>query len=390
MASIQGNAVSYWVVEATGTPVTPAWSNIRRTSGDIDLTKSFTQSEEVDVTRQPGYNVITDSEISGTVDRELAVDDPGLITLAKSALQNIVGGNVSVNGSATFTAGPDEITLTGAFTNAVAGQFIGVFNSVSNNNVFQILSVTDADTVVVSPAPTAEGPVTCDIVGQSIRNSNTELNLAIQKRIPTDSGTTYKTFEDCQVSTMDLSITTGSIVTMSFGFIGLTPVDGIAQISGSTDNAVDSSRVSGTVKDVVAFWLDGAPLTPADVCYTDYTMSLDNGAQSNPAVGKEGACSISFNAANVTGTLVSYVDGTDTTTANSEVVKRDSETLFGLAVELKDTDGNILVVHTPSAQYTELTQDDTANGDILKNNGTIAGTGKPNGYAVEFNFIAAP
>ena len=388
--SVQGNAVSYWAVEATGTPVTPVWTNLRRTAGDIDLTKSFTQSEEVDTTRQPGYNIITGSEISGNVDRELSVADPSLLLLARSALQNNVGGNVSANGSATFTNGTAQITLTGAFANAVAGQYVGVFNSVSNNRIFKIVSVTDNDNVVVTPAPVTEGPVICDIVGQSVRNSNSEVHLAVQKRIPTDSGTIYKTFEDCQISTMDLSITSGSIVTMSFGVTGLTKVAADTQIAGSTDNAVDGSRVSGTVKDVIEFFVDGAPQTPDTVCYTDYTLSLDNGATSNPAIGKEGACSISFGAANVTGTLVSYVDGTNTTTAQSEVVKRDNETLFDLGVVLKDVDGNYLVVSTPSTQYTELSQADTANGDVLKNNGTIAATGKPNGYAVEFNFIAAP
>lgn len=389
-SSIQGNSVSFWLVEATGTPTTPAWSNIRRSSGDIDLTKSFTQSEEVDVTRQPGYNIITGSEISGSIDTELAVDDPALVTLAKSALQNTVGGNVSANGSATFTSGANTIELTGAFANAVAGQYIGVFGSTSNDGIKRIVSVTDNDTVVVSPALTTEDPVTVDVSGQSIRNSNTESHLAVQKRIPTDSGTIYKTFEDCQVSTLEMSISAESIVTLSFGMTGLTKTDGIAQIADSTDNAVNTSRVSGTVKDVAAFWIDGTRTTPSSVCYTDFSVSLDNGAQGNPAIGKEGACSISFGAANVSGSLVSYVDGTDTTTANSEVAKRDAETLFGLAVELKDVDGNYLVVNLPSVQYTELTQDETANGDILKNNGSYAANGKEAGYAIELNFISAP
>ena len=55
MSAIQGNSVSYWSTEqasvSSGVPVTPVWDNMRRTSGDIDIAKSFTQSEEVDVTR---------------------------------------------------------------------------------------------------------------------------------------------------------------------------------------------------------------------------------------------------------------------------------------------------------------------------------------------------
>jgi len=88
--------------------------------------------------------------------------------------------------------------------------------------------------------------------------------------------------------------------------------------------------------------------------------------------------------------LTSYVDGTSTTTAQSEITKRDNETLFGLGAVLKDADGNYLVVSVPSAQYTEVSQSDTANGDVLKNTGTYGATGKSLGYAAEFNFIAKP
>ena len=108
MSSIQGNAVSYWAVKqvspSSGVPVTPAWSNLRRTSGDIDIAKSFTQSSEVDVTRQPGFNVITSSEVSGSVERELSVSDPGLLTLVEAAMQNSVYAEINSTGSTTFAS----------------------------------------------------------------------------------------------------------------------------------------------------------------------------------------------------------------------------------------------------------------------------------------------
>ena len=392
-SAIQGNAVSYWAVEqaspSAGVPATPVWSNLRRTGGDIDLTKSFTQSSEVDVTRQPGFNIITGSEVAGTIDRELSVADPALDLLVRGALQNTTTAVINDTGSVTFANGASTISLVGAFTNAVEGQYFGVFDSALNNRVFKITAITDDDTVVVSPAPVDE-TVTATLNGKSIRNSNKEVGIAIQKRIPTDSGTLYKTFDGCQIGSMSLSVTSGSIVTMNYGVIGLGKLDSNSQVAGATDNPVDGSRVSGSVKDVMEFWVEGQPVDPSQVCYTDFTLSLDNGASGNPAIGKEGSCVIGFGAANVTGTLVSYVDGTDTTTANSEIAKRDNETLFNLGVTFKDVDGNYLVVSLPSAQYTEVSQADTANGDILKNNGTFGATGKEVGYAIEFNLISAP
>jgi len=393
MSSIQGNAVSYWAVKqvspSSGVPATPAWSNLRRTSGDIDISKSFTQSSEVDVTRQPGFNVITSSEVSGSVERELSVSDPGLLTLVEAAMQNSVYAEINSTGSTTFASSGATITQTGAFAAAVVGQYFVPFDSALNERVFTITAVTSDDEVVVSPAPVDE-TISATVVGKSVRNSNVPVGLAVQKRIPTDSGIVYKTFEGCQIGSMSLSITSGSIVTMNYDMMGLGQTAGITQIAGASDNAVNASRVSGSVKDVVEFFIDGTPQTPADVCYTDFTFSLDNGAQSNPAIGKEGACSISFGPAAITGTLTSYVDGTSTTTAQSEITKRDNETLFGLGAVLKDADGNYLVVSVPSAQYTEVSQSDTANGDVLKNTGTYGATGKSLGYAAEFNFIAKP
>ena len=391
MSSIQGNAVSYWAVKqvspSSGVPATPAWSNLRRTSGDIDIAKSFTQSSEVDATRQPGFNIITSSEVSGSVERELSVADPVLELMVEAALQSSFVGTINATGSTTFSSA-GTITQDGAFTAAVVGQYFVPFGSVLNERVFTITAVTD-DVATVSPTPVDE-TISTTVVGKSIRNSNVPVGMSVQKRIPTDSGIIYKTFEGCQVGSMNLSISSGSIVTMTYDMMGLGQVAGITQISGSSDETIDSSRVSGSVKDVVEFFIDGSPQTPADVCYTDFTFAIDNGSQSNAAIGKEGACSISFGSATVSGSLTSYVDGTSTTTAQSEITKRDNETLFGLGAVLKDVDGNYLVVSMPKAQYTEVTQSDTANGDILKNSGTYSGTGKTLGYAVEFNFIAKP
>jgi hypothetical protein len=392
-SSIQGNSIVHAMVlqasAVSGSPLTPTFDILPRTSGDIDIAKSFTQSELVDPTRQPSFNVTTGSEIAGSIESELAVDTPVLQTIVQGTMQNTYVTAISFNGSATFTNGTSSILAIGAFTNAVVGQFIGVFGTVSNDGVFKITTVTDNDNVVVSGAPTDE-TISCDIVSKAIRNSNVQQGLTVQKRIPTDSGIIYKTFENCQIGTLNLSITTGSIVTLNYDLIGLDKIAGDAIVSGQTDNPLDASRVAGSVNDVVEFWIDGIAQTTDSVCFTDFTISVDNSAQSNPAIGKEGACSISFSQAVVTGTLVSYVDGTDTTTANSEVAKRDAETLFSLAVVMKDVDGNILVISMPSIQYTELTQSDTANGDVLKNNGTFSGNGKASGYAIEFDFIAAP
>lgn len=153
-SSIQGNSIVYALTEqaspSSGVPATPVWSILTRTSGDIDITKSFTQSEAVDPTRQAGYNIITGSEVAGSVDSELSVGAPVFKTIVAAGLQNSVAGAIQSTGSTTFTNGTAEVSQVGAFATAVVGQYFGSYDTVSNNRVFRIVSITDNDTVVVS------------------------------------------------------------------------------------------------------------------------------------------------------------------------------------------------------------------------------------------------
>lgn len=391
--SIQGNAVSFWAVKqttpASGVPATPTWFNLRRNSGDIDLQKTFTQSDETDVSRQPSYNILTGSSVSGSISRELSVADPAVQSLVEGALQSDIVGNVNATGSTTFDNAGSSIEQTGAFANAVEGQFIGVFGSALNDRVYKITNVVSADAVEVSPAPVLE-TISATVSGVSYRNSNKAKAFAIQKRVPTEAGVLYNTFEGCQIGSMSLGISSESIVTMDFDVMGLGQLPEFTQVAGSTDAALDGSRVIGSVTGVTEFWIDGIPTSTNDVCYTDVSFSIDNAGQGNPAIGKEGYCNISFNKASITGSLVSYVDGTNPTTARSELVKRNNETLFGLGFTMKDADNNYMVVEFPAAQYTEVTQSETANGEILRNNGSFGAVGVRDGYAMEVTFITAP
>jgi hypothetical protein len=392
-ASIQGNAVSFWAVEqtnpASGVPANPTWFNLRRNSGDIDIQKSFTQSDETDISRQPSYNILTSSSVSGSISRELSVADPAVETLVKGALQSNLVGNIAATGSTVFNTAGKSVELTGAFTNAVVGQFFVAYGTVSNNRVFKITSKVSNNKVEVSPAPVTE-TIAATLSGKAYRNSNKAKAFAVQKRVPTDAGVLFNTFEGCQIGSMSLGITAESIVTLDFDMMGLGQLPAFTQVAGSTDVALNGSRVLGSVSGVTEYWIDGIPTSAQDVCYTDISFSIDNAGQGNPAIGKEGYCNISFNKATITGSLVSYVDGTNPTTARSELVKRNNETLFGLGFTMRDADGNYMIVEFPAAQYTEVTQDETANGDVLRNNGSFGAVGVKDGYAVEITFATAP
>jgi len=392
MDNVRGNKISQWLAE---TDTNPVWTNVRRTDGVIsDKTITMTQSEEVDPTRQAPLNVKTQSTIEGSVNAEFPVNDAAVKILVKSAMQNTYDETDYTASTISFDAATDEIddTESLAFADIEAGHFFQVFGSDSNDNVvFQVVTKTDNGTVTVSPAPTTEAAgASITIRGSNIRNSANVQPLYVQERIPSASDTLYRTFNDMQVGSIEFTTPTGGLITSSYSLMGLSKLDQVIQVAGSTDNPVSNDRIIGSVSGVNEYIIDGQRVDPATVCYTDFSVNIDNGLSMEYAIGQDGACLISDAAINVTGNLNSFVDATNAAAIDSEKDKLENETLFSLGTIFQDQEGNKLIVYMPSVQYTELTQPERANGQSLKNTGSYSANGKSSaGYTVQVTFIEA-
>lgn len=398
-ATVQGNSIVFAAVKqvspSAGVPSTPAFTVLRRVDGDIDRNASFTASSEVDPTRQAAQQALTQFAIEGTQNGEFPLADDGLRLMLESAMQNTFAADLAINAATiSFDNASSEIRDSGnGFTNVVQGQYVGVFNSANQtDSIYYVTSKTDDGVIVVSPAPVDEAAgATIDIRGQNIRNSNSEQALAIQKRIPAQTGTVYRTFQGCQVSTFSLNLTASSLITSTIGIIGLDQLPSTGQVAGQTDAAQSIARVIGSVNGVPAVFFDNVKQDLADRCYTDATIEIDNGADGIYCIGSAGASSISFGSASVGGSLSSLVDGTDVASINREKDLSDNETEFSIGIALEDSLGNKMVFHRPNAQYTALTQAETGNGTILSNEGTIAANGKGTaGYTLQITYISAP
>lgn len=399
-STINGNTLTFHLVEQTapdsGVPATPVFENIRRVSGDLDRNPSFTASAEVDPTRQAPENVLTQFAIEGSFDGEFPLADTTFHKIIESALQSDFSADLAINASTiSFDNGTSEIRdSANGFTNIVAGQFIGVFNTGSQTEeVFYVTSKTDNGTIVVNPAPVTEAAgATVDIVGQNIRNNKTQKAFTVQKRIPAnDASTEYRTLQGCQVGTLSVDLSASSLLTTTFSLVGLDQLDQTTAVAGQTDSTPPTARVIGSVSGVPSLFVDGVKIDPKDRCLTNATIEIDNSAEGVYCVGDAGAAGISFGSIAVTGTYNSYVDGTDITSIRREKSLADNETLFGIGIVLKDQNGNYLVFERPYTQYTAFAQPNTANGDLLENQGTVSSNGKGAlSYTIQCTYIAAP
>jgi len=394
--SVQGNKTSFHIVKqattASGIPATPEWRDLRRVSGDLTLSKGFQSSETINPNRNAPKQILTSAEVAGEITAELNITDPALEDAVVGALQVDAPDGIIDDTAATtsFDNATATVSAVGAFANAVEGQYLAAFGSVSNDRVFRIVTVTDADNIVVTPAPQDEAAgASVTLRGEKLSNGTTEQGFGVQKRIPTNSGTIYETYEGFQVGSISMAIGAQSKIDLSISFIGQEKLDGITQIAGSTDAASPTGDLIGTVDGIPEFWGENGVLATNETCFTDFSIEVNNNSAGEAAVGTAGYCGINHGNITVTGSLTSLVDGTDTTTANAEFDKFNSETKFPLGVTIKDAQGNYLVINMPSVQYTEFTRPPEA-GVSLKNTGTYAAEGDTTGATIEMAFIRKP
>ena len=394
--TIQANEVVFALVkqaaEDSGVPETPEFDILRRTSGNISQTFNFTQSNEVDATRQGAEQIKIGQPVEGSLDGEMPIADPIMHTLIEGAIQGEFSTPINFSGdTVAFDEDGSTIIDSGgtAFADAVEGQFIGISGSADNDGAYRIITKTDDGEVVVAPAPTTEAAgATVAIKGKMARSDKNRQAYTIQKRTPSSTGYVYETFQGCQIGSMDLSLTAASLFTMSVSIMGLQKLDQTTELTGQTDKPTTSARIIGSVDGIPQIWIDNVPMASCPLKVTDATVNIDNGSSGVDALGCEGYSAIVHDRINVTGTFNTYADPDDPL---AEVVKADNQTLFSLALETRDVNGNRLIVTRDSTMYTAMAQENSANGELVMNSGSVSSDGKNNAYltTIQFDYIPA-
>lgn len=387
MKVINGNEITQFLSE---TVATPTWVPIQRTDGSVMDTFAFTQSAQVDPTRQASEQVATEVSVAGSIEGEFPFADNGLQLFIKSAMQNVYE---TVVVSATVAFSGTDMTSTGsAFANLEVGDFFVPFGATLNGSaLFVITAKADDDTVSLSPTPQAETAQVVSFSIKSISNSNQVQQLSFQERIKTQSDTLYNTFNDVLVSSMELTAATGALITLSTSILGLERLNQNTQVSGSTDATASDARVIGSVKGFDKIFVDQSVVDDTKMCPTDFSINIDNGSTAEYCLGKLGAAVITSPSITVTGTLNSFVDSTSVETLLSEKTKLRDETKFSMGVSFKDGNGNFIVFDMPYCVYTEQDMPARSNGTSLKNEGTFSADGKGSlGYTVRMTYLAKP
>ena len=132
-------------------------------------------------------------------------------------------------------------------------------------------------------------------------------SLSIEKLFETGSSDQYFRFFGCVVNALNLNVQAGSILTGSFGLMGLSGTTGQAALSGATYVDANSNDVM-TAVDVASITVGGVT---GDLFYTDLSVSLTNNCRYQQAVGSLAAIGIGYGRREITGTLNAYFEDQD-------------------------------------------------------------------------------
>ena len=336
------------------TPVAGNPKNLRITGESLQYSLSKTSSDEINAYRAVTSMVATSAEASGSLNAEMQFGEYD--DLMAGVLQSTWGAfgtnglgvafSATLTGT-TITAGAPTVG-TSLFTLLKAGQWftLGGTGTANDGKMFRVSKVTAPTSTVITLDPgtpaTAGGPYAATVLKVSrLSNGTTQPSYTIE-RASTDTGEFFA-FRGMTPSSLKVSISSGSLSTMEFAFMGRDAVAANTTTLPGTPIVSQAypimSGVSGTA---CALWAKGAPL--AGTFVNSISLSYDNTLRAQSAICSLGSIGIGSGTINVTADLEVYF-------ANGRAFYDEflSNANMEIAFTTFDTQGNGYIFTLPQA-----------------------------------------
>ncbi len=338
MTSANREALGY-IVEVTENvfPSTPTGQLLNFTGVTFGSENTTTESKTVrsDTNRQG--TVRTGRTVSGDISFELQYG--ALDGLLEGVFRNTWTTALAVSTTGVqFAASGNTITKTGAFGNAVVGQWVRIAgaSNAANNGFKRILTRTN-DAITVSGSTLVNETVagTTTIKGAVLKNGTTAKTFSFQRAWADISQ--YMQFSGVKADSFSLNISTNQIVTGSIGLMGRTPANTTSTVWSATTAA--ASTVSYNSLDHLDMILIDDTAVTNDL--TGITFNMSTNATRREAIGEIDSAGVIQNSVSIGGTLTEYFTDDTLLTKNIDFDN------FSLAFVLNDEDDNAYVIHMP-------------------------------------------
>jgi len=334
------------------TPATPTGQLLNYTNMTLGQQNNTTQSAFVRSDTNVAGTIRVGTDTGGDLGIELQYGAYDLIGF-EGVLRNTWGTGTDVTATdISFADSDNSINSTGGdFGDLVAGQWIRVSGSTSNDGYYAIQTATSANKIIIAGATltTEAAGDSVTVKSQQITNGTTDKSYSIERGFL--DITQYLSFTGCRVASMNLSFGLQAIANGSISFLGKSGASAGSTIWNST-TAASTNESMNTVNNIKGVYIDGVATT-VDLAGLDFTVTT-NAEQLNK-IGQLAATDIVTNSIGVTGTLTEYFE--DATFLNKAL----NFTEFRLTIIVGDEDGNDYAFDFPSCRIGQGSPD---NGGI--------------------------
>lgn len=296
------------------TPSSPNLQIARLTSADFAATKETVVSNELRTDRMVSSLVETSAMSGGSLGIELSLGGSydAFIEAALGGTWSTLVNITATNTDFAVNSGTKVVTVAAAGTptaNVSVGQWVFVQGAAAagNNGWFKVTAKTnttltfgDATTLVTVAAGANGGSVT--IKGKNVKNGIVKRSFSIEQAF-TDVNQFFL-FRGQRVGTMSLDISSGAIVTGSFGFQGLTSTRADTTFATGTTASTTTQVVNATAN-VGSLVEAGVPLVTG---IQSISLNLDNALRNQMAVGNKFPIGVGYGRQTVSGSITAYFE----------------------------------------------------------------------------------
>ena len=383
--------ISY-VAEVTAgtTPATPAFQLLPTTGGSPMSNLTTAVSEVIRSDRMIDDLIVVDSEVSGDINYELSYAP--YKPLIDACLRNDTPTTVAIAAASDIVMSNTNSEITSTTTDfSAAGIVAGMFFRVSgaaldaaNNGIYKVTSVTDANTLVVDPAPNSDQVAEASVDIDAIHNKNSNdaaSTFTFCKRIQGIAAPAYYYYRGCAISNMSFNFNTGEILTGGLSLFGRTEEATETGISGQSYVAVPSYDLMNAVQSVVSINVSGLP---AATEFSSLTLNLNNNTTGAKAIGTLGSVDVTDFTFEATGDISLYFEDLNAYNAYQ------NSTSFALDLTLQDATGNNIIISMPKCKFETLEAPIDGKDSFLMLSGTFrALRDETQNSMVEVTFIPA-
>ena len=363
----------------------PAFQILPTTSGSPTGNTTTSVSDVIRSDRQTDDLIVTDQEISGSVNYELSYAPYKRILqglLLDSAPVDILSTGDITSITATTGAVVGTGFLAAGFKNGMFLHISSVTDS-TQDGVYKLTNVTDTTASIPANAMTAD-LTQVDIVarGKIVRNGAASPdNYTFLKRVVNAGTTSYFYYDGIQISQMNFNFETGSILSGTFDVVGLGETATETEKAGSVYANPPAYSLMNSVSSVTAIDFGGASATTE---FSSMNITVNNNINQAKAIGTLGAAALAAFTLDVMSDSVIYFE--DTTLYNNYL----NSNSFYVDITLKDGDGNYIVISMPKAKFETLDAPIDGKDSFMMQNGSLrALRDSTENYMIQFAIIDA-